>query len=121
MPALLTVKLEFLEEKCPEPAREKVISVEPSVYTAPMGSLNMKQANLGATPPPPCHTAIATLLTLATFPSIRWPFAHSSPTLGHAGSIGAHQSSLLTTFAACPEHFGHQEWCQVFEIERPSN
>lgn len=72
-------------------------------------------------PHTPCHTAIATLLTLATFPSIRWPFAHSSPTLGHAGSIGAHQSSLLTTFAACPEHFGHQEWCQVFEIERPSN
>lgn len=121
MPALLTVKLEFLEEKCPEPAREKVISVEPSVYTAPMGSLNMKQANLGATPPPPCHTAVATLLTSGHVPFHQVAFCTQQPDSGARWLHRCPSNSLLTTFAACPEHFGHQEWCQAFETEKPSN
>lgn len=75
-------------------------------------------------------------------------WSHPSPTMSHcycytadSGHVPFHQvafctqqpdsgarwlhrcpsNSLLTTFAACPEHFGHQEWCQAFETEKPSN
>lgn len=120
-----TAELPFLEERGPERAREKVISVEPSVDTShPLALCTWQQADLGA-----CVAPSGVTLLLARFSP------HSLPSGGllHAiacwldprhfitASGSACEGCLLTTLAACPEHLGHQEWCQAFLTEKASS
>lgn len=122
-------ELPFLEERGPERAREKVISVEPSVDTShPLLFAHGNKPILEPVWPPQTsrcywHASHHTPFHRVAF-CTQWPHSGAcwlDPQHFMTASGGACKACLLTTLAACPEHLGHQERYQAFLTEKASS